>query len=66
MYSKLRDKIVHEILMENYLDKYDFNKTVQIINDICKKEKNEEIRGTITLSLEKNYGSKKFVWKNYF
>lgn len=41
MYSKLRDKIVHGILMENYLDKYDFNKTVGIINDVCEKEGKE-------------------------
>jgi len=42
MYSKLRDKIVHEILMENYLDKYDYNTTVRIVNEACKEEEKEE------------------------
>jgi len=42
MYSKLRDKIVHKILMENYLDKYDYNTTVRIVNEACKEEEKEE------------------------
>ena len=45
MYSKLRDKIVHEILMENYLDKYDYNTTVRIVNEACKDEEKEEAKG---------------------
>ena len=47
MYSKLRDKIVHEILMENYLDKYDYNTTVRIVNKVCEEEDKEESKETI-------------------
>ena len=56
MYSKLRDKIVHEILMENYLDKYDYNTTVRIVNKVCEEEDKEESKETIGEATEIHNG----------